>query len=114
KIAAKKNDEITFTDMLLQALADSLSQTPAMLDRWLDGAAQPSVTAARTIDIGLIVALDQGLLVPTLNDLANKDLGHIAMARREAIERARAGRLTASDHAPASITLSNLGKSGVD
>jgi pyruvate dehydrogenase E2 component (dihydrolipoamide acetyltransferase) len=115
KIATGRNgDKITFTDMLLQALADSLSQTPAMLDRWLDGAAQPSVTSSRTTDIGLVVALEHGLLMPTLNDLANKDLTHIARIRREAIERARAGRLTASDHAPASITLSNLGKSGVD
>jgi pyruvate dehydrogenase E2 component (dihydrolipoamide acetyltransferase) len=115
RIATGKNGEkITLTDMLLQALADTLSQTPAMLDRWLDGAAQPSATSPRTIDIGLVVALEHGLLIPTLGDLANKDLTHIAGARRQAIERARAGRLTAIDHAPASITLSNLGKSGVD
>jgi pyruvate dehydrogenase E2 component (dihydrolipoamide acetyltransferase) len=100
--------------MLLQALADTLSQTPTMLDRWLEGAAQPSVTSSRTIDIGLVVALEQGLLIPTLSDLANKDLTHIATARRKAVERARAGRLVAIDHAPASITLSNLGKSAVD
>lgn len=115
KIAAVEGgDKITFTDMLLQALADTLSQTPAMLDRWLDGAPQPSVISSRTIDIGLVVALDQGLAVPTLSDLANKDLAHISRARHQAVERARAGRLAATDHAPASITLSNLGKSGVD
>jgi len=115
KIATGKNgDKVTLTDMLLQALADTLSQTPAMLDRWLDGAAQPSVTSSRTIDIGLVVALEHGLLIPTLSDLANKDLAYIAGARREAIKRVRAGRLIAIDHAPASIALSNLGKSGVD
>jgi len=112
KIATGKNgDKVTLTDMLLQALADTLSQTPAMLDRWLDGAAQPSVTSSRTIDIGLVVALEHGLLIPTLSDLANKDLAYIAGARREAIKRVRAGRLIAIDHAPASIALSNLGKS---
>jgi pyruvate dehydrogenase E2 component (dihydrolipoamide acetyltransferase) len=115
KIGTGKNgDKITFTDMLLQALADTLSQMPAMLDRWLDGATQPSVISSRAVDIGLVVALEHGLLIPTLCDLANKDLTHIATARRQAINRARAGRLTAIDHAPASITLSNLGKSGVD
>jgi pyruvate dehydrogenase E2 component (dihydrolipoamide acetyltransferase) len=115
KIGTGKNgDKITFTDMLLQALADTLSQMPALLDRWLDGASQPSVTSSRTVDIGLVVALEHGLLIPTLGDLANKDLTQIATARRQAIDRARAGRLTAIDHAPASITLSNLGKSGVD
>jgi pyruvate dehydrogenase E2 component (dihydrolipoamide acetyltransferase) len=115
KIAgAKSGEKITFTDMLLQAMADSLCQVPAMLDRWLDGATQPSVISSRTLDIGLVVALEQGLVVPTLSDLANKDLTHIARARDQAIQRSRSGRLNASDHAPASITLSNLGKSAVD
>jgi pyruvate dehydrogenase E2 component (dihydrolipoyllysine-residue acetyltransferase) len=112
--AGASGDRITFTDMLLQALADTLSQTPAMLDRWLEGASQPSIISSRTIDIGLVVALEQGLMIPTLGDLANKDLADIARTRRQAVERARAGRLTSMDTAPASMTLSNLGKSGVD
>lgn len=107
-------EKITFTDMLLQALSDALSQIPAMLDRWLEGAPRPSVIASRTIDIGLIVALGHGLLIPTLSDVGGKDVGQIARARHQAVGRARAGRLTESDHAPAPITLSNLGRSGVD
>jgi pyruvate dehydrogenase E2 component (dihydrolipoamide acetyltransferase) len=106
--------KITFTDMLLQAMADTLSRLPAILDRWLEGAAQPSLVSPRTVDIGLVVALEQGLLIPTIHDVANRGLAHIARARHQAVERARTGRLTASDHAPASIALSNLGKSGVD
>jgi pyruvate dehydrogenase E2 component (dihydrolipoamide acetyltransferase) len=106
--------KVTFTDMLLQAMADTLSRLPAMLDRWLDGAAQPSLVSPRTVDIGLVVAVEQGLLIPTLHDVANKGIAHIARARHQAVERARTGRLTAGDHAPASIALSNLGKSAVD
>jgi pyruvate dehydrogenase E2 component (dihydrolipoamide acetyltransferase) len=114
-VAAGLNSEnITVTDMLLQAIADTLVKMPSLLDRWFEGAAQPSVTASGTIDIGLVVALENGLLIPTLSDLANKGLTLIARIRRQAVERARAGRLSAADHAPASISLSNLGKSGAD
>jgi pyruvate dehydrogenase E2 component (dihydrolipoamide acetyltransferase) len=110
----KSGPKVTFTDMLLQAMADTLSRLPAMLDRWLDGAAQPSLVSPRTVDIGLVVAVEQGLLVPTLHDVANRGIAHIARARHQAVERARTGRLTAGDHVPASIALSNLGKSAVD
>jgi pyruvate dehydrogenase E2 component (dihydrolipoamide acetyltransferase) len=110
----RKGEKITVTDMLLQAVADSLANMPSMLDRWFEGAAHPSVTASGTVDIGLVVALENGLLVPTLSDLANKNLTHIAGVRRQAVERARAGRLSTADHAPTSIALSNLGKSGAD
>jgi pyruvate dehydrogenase E2 component (dihydrolipoyllysine-residue acetyltransferase) len=114
-IAVSRNSEnITVTDMLLQAVADTLAKMPSMLDRWFEGAARPSVTASGTIDIGLVVALENGLLVPTLGDMANKGLTHIARIRRQAVERARAGHLSAADQAPTSIALSNLGKSGAD
>jgi pyruvate dehydrogenase E2 component (dihydrolipoamide acetyltransferase) len=114
-IAAGRNDEkITVTDMLLQAVADTLAKMPSMLDRWFEGAPHPSVTASGTVDIGLVVALENGLLIPTLSDMADKGLMHIARVRRQAVERARAGRLSAADHAPTSIALSNLGRSGAD
>jgi pyruvate dehydrogenase E2 component (dihydrolipoamide acetyltransferase) len=112
--AGRNGQRITVTDMLLQAVADTLAKMPSMLDRWFDGASQPSVTASGTVDIGLVVALESGLLIPTLGDLANKGLTHIAGIRQHAVERARAGRLAAADHAPAPIALSNLGKSGAD
>jgi pyruvate dehydrogenase E2 component (dihydrolipoamide acetyltransferase) len=114
-IAVGRNGErITVTDMLLQAVADSLAKMPSMLDRWFEGAPHPSVTTSGTVDIGLVVALENGLLVPTLSDLANQSLTHIARVRRQAVERARVGHLSAADHAPTSIALSNLGKSGAD
>jgi pyruvate dehydrogenase E2 component (dihydrolipoyllysine-residue acetyltransferase) len=112
--AARTGEKITVTDMLLQAVADTLAKMPSMLDRWFEGAPHPSVTASGTVDIGLVVALENGLLIPTLSDMANKGLTHIARIRRQAAERARAGRLSAADLAPTSITLSNLGNSGAD
>src|SRR5581483_11914294 len=67
-----------------------------------------------SIDIGLVVAVEGGMMIPVLADLGHRSLAEIARARRDAVQRVRTGRLSAADSAPASISLSNLGKSGVD
>ena len=49
-----------------------------------------------------------------LRDLADKSLREIAHARRDAVQRARSGRLQQADFAPVSFSVSNLGRSGAD
>ncbi len=104
----------TVTDYLLQAMADSLRAQPAMLDLWTEVEGRPRRVSPATIDIGLVVALEEGMMIPVLRDLGGKSLGEIARLRRDAVQRVRAGRLLASDSAPASIALSNLGRGGAD
>ena len=53
-------------------------------------------------------------MIPVLRDLADKSLREIAQARRDAVQRARSGRLQQADFAPVSFSLSNLGRSGAD
>jgi pyruvate dehydrogenase E2 component (dihydrolipoamide acetyltransferase) len=106
--------KLTFTDFLLQAMADSLAQTPRLLDLWREEGGRPARLRSATIDIGLVVALADGVMIPVLRDLKGKTLGEIAAARQAAVQRARAGRLTSSDYRPASISLSNIGKGGAD
>jgi pyruvate dehydrogenase E2 component (dihydrolipoamide acetyltransferase) len=105
---------VTLTDLLLQALADTLGHQPAMLDRWVEGDGAPRRAKPASIDIGLVVSVEGGMMIPVLRDLAGKSLGEIARLRLDAVQRVRAGRLLAADSGPASITLSNLGRSGVD
>lgn len=105
---------ITVTDLLLQAMADTLAGQPAILDRWLEGANSPARLSPGSIDIGLVVAVEGGMMIPVLGDLGAKSLAEIARARRDATQRVRTGRLTAADSQAASISLSNLGKSGID
>jgi pyruvate dehydrogenase E2 component (dihydrolipoamide acetyltransferase) len=89
---------VTVTDLLLIALAR--------------GVATPEVPAPA---IGLAVATERGVLIPVIRDVSELGLAGLASERARAVERARAGRLEASDlaAAPAS-TLSNLGSFGVD
>jgi pyruvate dehydrogenase E2 component (dihydrolipoamide acetyltransferase) len=105
---------VTVTDLLLQALADTLRSQPDMLDRLIEAGGQIRRAGSGSVDIGLVVALEDGMMIPVLRDLGDKSLGEIARARRDAVARVRAGRLIASDAAPAAISLSNLGTGGAD
>jgi pyruvate dehydrogenase E2 component (dihydrolipoamide acetyltransferase) len=106
--------KVGVTDLLLQALADTLAAQPAILDRWVEETGRPQRLSPGSIDIGLVVSVEGGMMIPVLCDLGGRSLGEIARARRDAVQRVRTGRLSAADSAPASISLSNLGKSGID
>jgi pyruvate dehydrogenase E2 component (dihydrolipoamide acetyltransferase) len=104
----------TFTDFLLLTLAESFSTHPRLLDRWREEDGRAGRVRASSIDIGLIVALPEGMMIPVLRDLAGKTLREIARARHAAVQRARQGRLLQADYAPVSFSLSNIGKGGAD
>ncbi len=107
-------EKLTLTDFLLKAMAETLTAQPTILDRWFEDSGKASRVAASAVDIGLVVAVPDGMLIPTLPDLAGKTLVEIGKARRALVERVRTGTVSATDSKPAAIALSNLGKSGVD
>jgi pyruvate dehydrogenase E2 component (dihydrolipoamide acetyltransferase) len=101
---------LSITDMLIRAMAIAMAAHPRVNASWRDGGIVPNAEIA----IGVAIALDDGLIVPVLRDIAAVDLMTIARRRSELVERARAGRLTAADFSAAGATLSNLGMFGVD
>lgn len=105
---------LTLSDFLLQALADSLAAQPTMLSRWAEGAGAAARLTSRSVDIGLIVALENGMVIPVVTDFAGRSLGEVALARRDAVQRARSGRLNAADNTPVAMALSNLSRAGAD
>jgi pyruvate/2-oxoglutarate dehydrogenase complex dihydrolipoamide acyltransferase (E2) component len=89
----------TLTDPLLAALAQAV--------RAVDGTS--------SVDIGLAVATEQGVVIPVLRNVLALPPAALSRSRAEAVERARSRRLTAEDLAARpSTTLSNLGSRGVD
>jgi pyruvate dehydrogenase E2 component (dihydrolipoamide acetyltransferase) len=104
----------TLTDFLLRALTQSFAAHPRMLDRWGEENGRAGRMRASGVDIGLVVALADGVMIPVLCGLAGKSIDEIAQARREAVQRARSGRLLERDFAPVSFSISNLGRSGAD
>lgn len=106
--------KLTFTDFLLQAMADSLGQTQQLLDRYVEDGGRAARIRGSSVDIGLVVAVADGVMIPVIRDLAGKSLAAIAAARQAAVQRARSGRLSQADYQPAAISLSNIGRSGAD
>ncbi len=67
-----------------------------------------------TIDIGIVVALDDGLLSPVVRDCGAKSLARISAEARDLIERARTRRLTPEEYTGATFSVSNLGMFDVE
>ena len=104
----------TLTDFLLLALAESFVVHPRILDRWREENGRVGRVRVSSIDIGLVVALPDGVMIPVLCDLAGKSIREIVQARHDAVQRARSGRLLQGDLRPVSFSISNLGRYGAD
>src|SRR5712691_503763 len=101
---------ITYTDLLVKLVAAALSQHPRANASWKDGA----IVQNADINIGLAVAIDDGLVVPVLHRADTLTLAEIAAHRENLVGRAQAGKLRPADIQGGGFTISNLGMYGVD
>jgi pyruvate dehydrogenase E2 component (dihydrolipoamide acetyltransferase) len=100
----------TVTDVLLLACAWALPAHPGINAHY----AEEVVTSFDTVNLGVAVATDAGLVVPVIHGADGKDLAGLARARRELTGRARDGRLGMADVTGGTFTVSNLGMMGID
>jgi len=106
-------ERLTITDLVLQAVADVLARHPRMGLLWQEG--PPAGTRpAEAGAIGMVVGLDEGVMIPVLKGLAGAGLAEIARQRREALAAVRAGRLGAAFSGTPALSVSNIGRVGVD
>jgi pyruvate dehydrogenase E2 component (dihydrolipoamide acetyltransferase) len=103
-------------DFLLQGIAGALHRFPALNVTFAGDANSPDagVVAAQGVHIGLVVAVDQGLLVPVFHDVERLGLQELARRRRDVVQRALQGKLKREELDGATFSLSNLGKDGPD
>jgi pyruvate dehydrogenase E2 component (dihydrolipoamide acetyltransferase) len=67
-----------------------------------------------TANIGIAVAVPNGLVVPVIQSCERKSIAEIAAARAAVVERARAGKLQQADLEGGTFTISNLGMFGIE
>ncbi len=67
-----------------------------------------------SINVGIAIALESGLIVPGIPECENKTLAQIAAASRDLIDRANNGTLQAEEYAGTTYSVSNLGMFDVD
>jgi len=101
---------ITYTDLLVKLVAATLAQHPRVNVSWKDGALERHAE----INIGLAVALEDGLVVPVIARADTLGLKDIAARREDLVARAQAGKLRPADIQGGVFTISNLGMYGVD
>ena len=102
--------DFTYGDLLIQAVARALLRHPRMNARLV----QDAIVVAPQVNVGMAVALDDGLIVPVIVDADRKSLREIAAVTRELGERARTGKLRLEEVSGGTFTITNLGTYGVD
>jgi pyruvate dehydrogenase E2 component (dihydrolipoamide acetyltransferase) len=108
--AAEGEVHISVNDMIVKAVAKALRRHPVFNSWFLDGQVQQQ----ETVNIGVAVALEEGLIAPAVLDCGRKSLADIALASRDLAERARSGVLKGEEYTGATFTVSNLGMYGVE
>jgi pyruvate dehydrogenase E2 component (dihydrolipoamide acetyltransferase) len=108
--AKKPIPGLTYTDLLVKLVAAAVAQHPRVNVSWKDGA----IVQHREINIGLAVAIDDGLVVPVIHRADTLSLAEIAARRGDLANRAQGGKLRPADIQGGGFTISNLGMYGVD
>jgi pyruvate dehydrogenase E2 component (dihydrolipoamide acetyltransferase) len=108
--AQKRAHNLTYTDLLVKLTAAALRAHPRVNASWKDG----GIALNPDINIGLAVAVDDGLIVPVIHRADQLGLSELAARRAELVAKAQAGKLPLADLSGGTFTLSNLGMYGVD
>jgi pyruvate dehydrogenase E2 component (dihydrolipoamide acetyltransferase) len=100
----------SFNDMVVKAAAQALSEHPRVNGAYRDGKWE----LYGRVNVGVAVAADDALVVPTVFDADRKSLGQIARDARALAERVRDKSITPPELSGATFTVSNLGMYGIE
>jgi pyruvate dehydrogenase E2 component (dihydrolipoamide acetyltransferase) len=100
---------ISIGDIIAKAVAGALVRHPN-LNATFNGT---ELTRYGDVNLGLAVALPDGLIVPVLRGINQMGLKEIRLRSAELVERARTGKLKQEDRTGATFTVSNLGTFGI-
>jgi pyruvate dehydrogenase E2 component (dihydrolipoamide acetyltransferase) len=99
----------TYNDMVIKASALALRELPRANSSYRDGRLQ----LHSRVNVGVAVATEETLIVPTVFDADQKSLGEIARETRALAARVRDGAITPPELGGGTFTVSNLGMFGV-
>jgi pyruvate dehydrogenase E2 component (dihydrolipoamide acetyltransferase) len=108
--AAEDAARPTYSDLLTKVCAVALMRHPAVNAQF----AGETIQLFPTADIGIAVAIPDGLVVPVTRSCERKSLAELAAARTDLVSRAREGKLRAEDLEGGTFTISNLGMYGIE
>jgi pyruvate dehydrogenase E2 component (dihydrolipoamide acetyltransferase) len=103
--SSKSDANINMASVLAKACAEALQRVPVLNTLLVNG----NVMYYDVINMGVAVALDDGLIVPVIKDVQAKSIEQIATEMQELSEKARAGNLGSGDVVGGTFTISVLG-----
>ena len=111
ELALKRgNEKISVTAVLVKSVAMVLVENP-----WLNSSlTDDTITIHKDINIGVAVALDEGLIVPVVKNANQKNINQIAFEVNDLTTKARSGTLNITDVKGGTFTISNLGPFGIE
>jgi pyruvate dehydrogenase E2 component (dihydrolipoamide acetyltransferase) len=102
--------KVSVNDIIVKAAAMAVRRFPRINQVF----AGDVIQQLTNVDVGVAVAIEDGLVTPIVRDADQKSLAEIAAEVRELAERARSKRLKPEEYTGGSITVSNLGMFGID
>lgn len=108
--ALQDGTRVSVNDMLVKAVARALAKFPKFNASFKDD----HLELHTDLNIGIAIALEQGLIIPSILSCQSKSLVEIAMATTALIQRAQEGRLSAEEYSGGTFAISNLGMYDVD
>jgi len=101
--------KLSLNDFIIKAWAVALTRVPQANAVW----AQDRILRFSRADVGVAVALDEGVITPVIRDVQAKTVSTVSAEMRDFAERARARKLAPNDYQGGSSAISNLGMYGV-
>ncbi len=102
--------KISFNDIVLKAVAVALKQHPKVNSSWMGD----KIRVNHHVNIGVAVAVEEGLLVPVIRFADTKSLSQIAAEVKDVAQKAKDKKLQPADWEGSTFTISNLGMFGID
>ena len=107
---ALEGPSLSLNDLIVKAVAIALREHPRANGSYRDGRFE----LHERVNVGIAVAADDSLVVPTLFDADAKALGAISRESRELARKVREGSITPPELSGGTFTVSNLGMYGID
>ena len=101
---------ISVNDLIIKACALAIDKYPAFNSYFKDN----RLVSSPHVNIGIAVALDEGLIIPAILDCQDRDLVNISKASRDLIQRAQGGALKPREYAGGTFAVSNMGMYDVE
>jgi 2-oxoisovalerate dehydrogenase E2 component (dihydrolipoyl transacylase) len=107
---AKEGIGLSFVPFVVKASAEALKRNPTFNANWTD----QGLLAKRHINIGVAVAVDEGLIVPVIRDADTLSIHGLNLAITDVANRARANKLRLDDFGGGTFTVDNTGYLGTN